>query len=126
MGIVSFSNCFSRAPVLSVLLTPLQALMGLFVPTGDVLTTTIKRSRPHRLDIGSGMHACQTIEKDACVVSRAKSPLKQSPRRLKIVREFEPGVGASCAGRMTISGRMADVCAELDRMAQREAATCPH
>ncbi|MDO9359861.1 MAG: hypothetical protein Q7T70_12810 [Polaromonas sp.] len=36
------------------------------------------------------------------------------------MREFEPGVSPSCAGRMVISGRMADVCAELDRMAQRE------
>jgi hypothetical protein len=41
-------------------------------------------------------------------------------RRLKIVREFEAGVSPSCAGRMVISGRMADVCAELDRMAQKE------
>ena len=42
------------------------------------------------------------------------------PHRLKIVRALEPGVGAGYAGRMVISGRMADVCAELDRMTQRE------
>jgi hypothetical protein len=45
-----------------------------------------------------------------------------APRRLKVVREFEAGISPSCAGRMVISGRMADVCAELDRMAQREIA----
>ncbi|HYW58646.1 MAG TPA: hypothetical protein VE934_16980 [Polaromonas sp.] len=39
------------------------------------------------------------------------------------MREFEAGISPSCAGRMVISGRMADVCAELDRMAQKEAAT---
>ena len=42
--------------------------------------------------------------------------------RLKVVREHDAAVSPACAGRMTISGRMADVCAELDRMAQREAA----
>ena len=42
--------------------------------------------------------------------------------RLKVVREHDVAVSPACAGRMTISGRMADVCAELDRMAQREAA----
>ena len=38
---------------------------------------------------------------------------------LRIVREFDSAVSADCAGRMVISGRMADVCAELDRMASR-------
>ncbi|GAB3474723.1 hypothetical protein GCM10011496_26500 [Polaromonas eurypsychrophila] len=45
-----------------------------------------------------------------------------APRRLKVIREFEAGISPSCAGRMVISGRMADVCAELDRMSQRETA----
>ena len=51
---------------------------------------------------------CQTVVKAS------------SPRRLKVVREFDAGIGPSCAGRMVISGRMADVCAELDRMTQKE------
>lgn len=38
---------------------------------------------------------------------------------LRIVRESDSALGAECAGRMVISGRMADVCAELDRMALR-------
>ena len=41
---------------------------------------------------------------------------------LRIVRESDSALGAECAGRMVISGRMADVCAELDRMALRAAA----
>jgi hypothetical protein len=40
--------------------------------------------------------------------------------RLKIMREFDSTASPACAGRMAISGRMADVCAELERMAQRE------
>ena len=38
---------------------------------------------------------------------------------LRVVRESDAALGAECAGRMVISGRMADVCAELDRMALR-------
>ncbi len=51
-----------------------------------------------------------------------RNPTLRPPlaRRLKIVRALEPGVGAGYAGRMVISGRMADVCAALDRMTQRE------
>ena len=45
----------------------------------------------------------------------------QSPgiARLKVVREHDAAVGPACAGRMVISGRMADVCAELERMTER-------
>ena len=59
----------------------------------------------------SSQKQCQTVVKAS------------SPRRLKVVREFDAGISPSCAGRMVISGRMADVCAELDRMAQKESAT---
>ena len=38
---------------------------------------------------------------------------------LRVVREADPTIEPDCAGRMVISGRMADVCAELDRMALR-------
>ena len=41
---------------------------------------------------------------------------------LRVVRESDSALGAECAGRMVISGRMADVCAELDRMSLRAAA----
>lgn len=40
--------------------------------------------------------------------------------RLKIVREYEPGRQRSQSGRMAISGRMADVCDELERIASKE------
>jgi len=38
---------------------------------------------------------------------------------LRVVREADAAISPDCAGRMVISGRMADVCAELDRMAER-------
>ena len=43
-------------------------------------------------------------------------------RPLRIVRILDADQAPSQVGRMVISGRMADVCAELDRLAAREAA----
>lgn len=43
-------------------------------------------------------------------------------RPLRVVRVVDAGQSQSGVGRMVISGRMADVCAELDRLAAREAA----
>jgi hypothetical protein len=41
---------------------------------------------------------------------------------LRVLWVLEKGQPRSCTGRMVISGRMADVCAELDRLVAREAA----
>ena len=41
----------------------------------------------------------------------------QTLYRLRVLREFEPNMKPSQAGRMIISGHMIDVCAELNRMA---------
>lgn len=43
-------------------------------------------------------------------------------RPLRVLRVFEAGQKPSQVGRMVISGRMADVCAELDRLAAFERA----
>jgi hypothetical protein len=39
---------------------------------------------------------------------------------LRVVRNIETGIPVGSTGRMVISGRMADVCAELDRLAAIE------
>lgn len=41
---------------------------------------------------------------------------------LRVVRESDSAIKPDCAGRMVISGRMADVCAEVERMALRAGA----
>lgn len=123
MGITSLSPQLSRTSSLSLLIAPLQALVSLFMPVQQAAVgnracanqaTKSRPPRPYGID-----KAAWRIVPDAPV---HKSSVTQSPApsRLKIVREFDPGVGSSCAGRMVISGRMADVCAELDRMAQLE------
>ncbi|CAN7261718.1 hypothetical protein [Polaromonas sp. LjRoot131] len=120
MGIVSFSH----SPLLSLLLAPVHALAAWFVPAQ---TRSDRFSAPARaqratgqlvLPFSSGAAAAPRESTQACK-ARPQAP---TPSRLRIVREFDANVSPACAGRMVISGRMADVCAELERMAQREAA----
>lgn len=125
MGIASFS----RSPLLSVLLAPLQALAALWVPAQPPVSAAASSPVPaFRRFAANDSSATKTIA-GCAYPARAAGPKhyqnvarSTAPRRLKVVREFEAGISPSCAGRMVISGRMADVCAELDRMAQREAA----
>ena len=56
----------------------------------------------------------------ACVLRR-HHPRRMVPT-LRVLRVADAGPGSFHGGRMVISGRMADVCAELDRLAAQEAA----
>jgi hypothetical protein len=54
----------------------------------------------------------------------AEPPRHHALKPLRVVRVVEPCAPRSTAGRMVISGRLADVCAELDRLAALEAQGC--
>lgn len=61
---------------------------------------------------------------DNCIRVNA-SPAQQattSTMPLRVLRVVDKDQPRSCTGRLVISGRMADVCAELDRLVAREAA----
>ena len=47
-------------------------------------------------------------------------PVLQPAKPLRVLRVVEPSAPRAVAGRMVISGRLADVCAELDRLAAQE------
>ena len=49
------------------------------------------------------------------------APHPVQTRPLRVLQVMEIGQGGRLPGRLRISGRMADVCAELDRLAAREA-----
>jgi hypothetical protein len=52
---------------------------------------------------------------------RSNQPAKQTHAKpLRVVRFVEGGMPRASVGRMVISGSMADVCAELDRLAAQE------
>lgn len=42
------------------------------------------------------------------------------PTSIRVFREHDRNVASHCAGRMIISGRMKDVCAEIDRLANKK------
>jgi hypothetical protein len=56
----------------------------------------------------------------------AATPAVRPAPALRVLRVLEPHQPRAAAGRMVISGRMADVCAELDRLAAAESARTPH
>lgn len=63
--------------------------------------------------LASKSHPRQTTSVPAAMATR---------KPLRIIRVLEENHLPANVGRMVISGRMADVCAELDRLADREAA----
>ena len=121
MGIISFSHCFSRTSLGSALLAPLQTLSGLFGSIDSRSAKAVRVDPLQKITRDVNLHTFQTVGKDLLASPCVKSHLKSPNRRLKIVRQVEAGASSLCAGRMTLTGSMADVCAELDRMAHREA-----
>lgn len=55
----------------------------------------------------------------------AQASAAKAAAPLRVVRVVEPSAPRTVAGRMVISGRLADVCAELDRLAALEAGNEP-
>ncbi len=71
--------------------------------------------------------SCHRAASAAKLLPRAAlTPVSAAPTPLRVVRLSEGGERPGSAGRMVISGRMADVCAELDRLVAREAAALGH
>ena len=115
MGIASFSPQFGRAAGLTMLLAPIQALAAVFVPARPVMAHIRPFISP-AMACRVSVHSYKTLRRPD--VQPAKTNIADVPvHRLKIVRQYEPGASRSCAGRLVISGRMSDVCAELERMA---------
>ncbi len=88
--------------------TPLQSLLRWLAPAPTSAATAL-RPAPQL-----GALRLPTDNSRSCMVP--------TRRPLRVVRVMEAGQPRSQVGRMVISGRMADVCAELDRLAACEAA----
>ena len=93
----AFWNWLTEAPV-----PPQTSRVGVRPPTS-------KASRPLTVHPAPRCHHGLT-DLPAAVARRA------APRPLRTVRVMEAGQAPGQVGRMVMSGRMADVCAELDRL----------
>ncbi len=101
----------------------MSAVHGLFTPLHDLLAwflSPVQHARPATSAAVIGATA-------SCVATRAPAAPKttscarRTQRPLRVVRVVDKeGQRGSSGGRMVISGRMADVCAELDRLAALE------
>ncbi len=97
----------------------LQSVNLRVAAASQALTTSAAKPARQRPVLGARPMTC--FQANTKAGGKALQPTE--PSRLRVLREFEPGASPACAGRMVISGRMADVCAELERMtmAQRQA-----
>ena len=99
------------------LLSPLQSLANRWMPSRTSSpdgTAALRRAtaRPVR-----GPRAGAVVEAD-----RAPPHVVAAPRPLRIVRTVDAQRRGGATGRLVLSGRLVDVCAELDRLAALEAA----
>ena len=125
MQVVSFSHFSYLAPLLAPVTTLAAWLIRpastkRLVPPAHAPLAHQRLTLPFaRAGSSHHKHASGRVSSFKSAAFEVKNP---AIARLKVVREDDAAVSPTCAGRMTISGRMADVCAELDRMAQRESA----
>lgn len=100
-------------PIANALLAPLQDLLAwLLRPIEAAPTTKTIAASPRVVGAGGQNHAQRPAARSVAVPSRP----------LRVLRVVDGPLPPAGAGRMVISGRMADVCAELDRLAAQEAA----
>lgn len=66
------------------------------------------------------LNPLQTVVRGFMPAQSRQSVLAARPVPLRVARVMDTQHPRSSAGRMVISGRMADVCAELDRLVELE------
>jgi len=92
--------------------------------------TSFNRAAPAPRPRPAGrVHPVWTVRRPSCPTMASSLMAKKTTimaPALRVLRVAESGPRSDCAGRMVISGRMADVCAELDRMVALEAAQTRH
>jgi len=100
----------------------LFTLGGLFGPLQGLVASLLPaHGRPRTVRRQCAARSSGVVQR-AQHVPTVVAAIARPCRPLRVVRIVEPARAAMDAGRMRISGRMADVCAELDRLAALEAA----
>ena len=97
------------------------ALQALFQPAPRKRSAHARLEQPTPRQPATTPAPCRHIAALPARLAPACAPqLRAMPLRVRHV--VEVGQARAQSGRLVISGRMADVCAELDRLAEREAA----
>ncbi len=111
---------FSNTSMLSLLAAPVQSMAAWFVPVQSAARPFRTATKPHQMVLPFTADAAGPGADGAAASTPGRLSARASSSGLRIVREFDSAVSPCCAGRMVISGRMADVCAELERMSQAD------
>lgn len=101
------------------LLTPLQSLASRWIPERRMRRSGSALDPRADLRYVTVRPACTQRPGAATAADAQDAPVARPLRVVRTVDAQQPG---RRAGRVVISGRMADVCAELDRLAALEAA----
>jgi hypothetical protein len=111
IALLTFSDFFADV------LTPLQSLADRWLPT--------RRASHIQHDAGLRYVAVRPSCNARGTASDSSIPPIASARPLRVVRVVDPYATGHGVGRVVISGRMVDVCAELDRLAALESLDNP-
>ena len=117
----------SRATATRIDSPPLQLLVRPRLGKVRRLATSASNSDRHGLPSSSA--ALQLASRNDSAASGGALSLVREPQQASVSMGVRPSLrvvvksDGSGAGRMVISGRMADVCAELDRLARQERQT---
>ncbi|MCY7371291.1 MAG: hypothetical protein LH479_10595 [Polaromonas sp.] len=123
MGIVNFSHRSFLASLAAPLVSPAQSLIRWFRLSAEASCTGAYRGAkaelhlaPQRVRSVERRPSAFNVQDPARITAAPQAALAN---RVTVVREADRSVRRGVAGRMVISGRMADVCDELERMVQR-------
>ena len=105
------------------LISPVHAVVGFFAPwekdhklvgLGQTLTVTTE-PKPTQSTAGQPRALHRAANQAQFAVDRTMLP-PHARRHVRVSRVIDTAIPASSAGRMVISGRLSEVCAELDRL----------
>lgn len=104
----------------------LLAIADFWMPLQSLASRLMPARRPHRRDRIDAAETSAGLRyvavRPACTARSSGTAAPTAPARpLRVVRVVD-GKGQQHSNRVVISGRMADVCAELDRLAALETA----
>jgi len=100
-------------------LAPLNGLWRWFMPAATQHKPSHTNEATHLMNYAMDS---QKANVNFAVGGQQTSSNLSSGKPLRVIRILEAGQAPAHVGRMVISGRMADVCAELDRLVAREQA----
>lgn len=97
-----------------------MGLLSFFPRTIDLIRTLLRTTNAHNAGTRSALSTTTPHTAHPCVLAEMPISIAQLPVQNRRVKTHIPPDGKTPRVRLVISGRMADVCAELDRLAAAE------